>query len=277
MAKPSMINPIPDQVVNELASYGPFDLKNFIRPAEGGPALRYSAALKDHRPLPTGMILTGDGILTGIPAKGTQGIYEVVVTAGEGPDAITAGFIFTVKPSLENKEAAYLDKLKSQIWEALDQRLPLPDSGAFELPITELDIYYLLERWGTLTIWDAFNLDPPSQKIALNLPGASPHYHVFDRGSSVIMAPVDLFSYERGIQDGVVTARALAQEIYKRGWTIEMAGLDKWIRTAWIEFQQLGDQYGKHLEIINYIPSAEEINAYSARALSMSMLKKSPE
>ncbi|MBX3708992.1 MAG: hypothetical protein KIT56_04565 [Gammaproteobacteria bacterium] len=272
MAEPVLLKPIPSQMVNELASYGPFDIKDFIQSPEGDD-LQFHAELKDGQALPKGMILTGDGVLTGIPAKDTQGIYEIVVHAKNDAGAIQTTFVMTIKPSLANNEADYVDKLKSQVWEALQQQLPLPNLGSLlELPITQLDIYYLLERWGTLTIWDAFNLDPPSEKKLLTLKGVSEHYHVYDRGSSLIMCPKDLFSHERSIQDGIQTVRALAREVYDRDWTIEMAGLDKWTHAAWVELQYLGDQHGKRIEIINYTPTAEEMKAYTARASSNTMV-----
>lgn len=277
MAAPVLIHPIPAQIVNELASFGPFDLKTFIQTEDEGVSdLRFSASLKSGEPLPKGMILTGDGILTGIPGQNTQGNYEVLVTAENADGKLEESFVFTIKPSMVNTEVNYLDKLKSQVWDALEQQLPIPDMGSLlSLPITKLDIYYLLERWGTLTVWDAFNLDPPHEKQLLDIKGVSPHYNVYDRGSSLIMCPKDLFSTDRTIADGLQTARAMAGEIYSRGWTIEMAGLDKWTRAAWVELQLLGDQHGKHIEIINYQPTDDELMLYEMKAESM--VKNEPE
>jgi hypothetical protein len=269
MAAPVLIQPIPPQIVNELASYGPFDLKKYIQSAEGSSATYFSAELHDGRALPTGMILTGDGIFTGIPAKNTEGNYKIIVTAENDSGTLKETLLFTIKPAFMDEKTDHLDKLKAQIWEALEHQLPIPETGLdalLSLPITKLDVYYLLERWSTLTIWDAFNLDPPSQKIPLTLKGASEHYHVYDRGSSLIMSPKDLFSHERTIQDGIQTAKAMAREVYQRGWTIEMAGLDKWTHATWIELQMLGDRHGKHLDILNYEPSTEELHAYSTQS-----------
>ena len=152
MAAPVVIAPIPAQIVNELASFGPFDLKKFIQ-APDGAIVRFKAELKSGASLPTGMILTGDGILTGIPAKDTQGVHEIVVIAENDDGSIIATFPFTIKPTITNKEADNVDKLKSQVWEALGQNLPIPDlTELLNLPITALDVYYILESWGTLTI-----------------------------------------------------------------------------------------------------------------------------
>jgi len=263
MADSILIQPIPDQVVNERAGFGPIDLRNNIEPAEGTGALKFSASLKNGKALPPGLIVTSDGLLTGIPAKNTQGNYEIVVTTVNESGKLETTFNMTIKPILSS-ESTIVDKLKTKVWEAMEKQLPIPElNELLALPITQLDVYYILERWGTLTIWDAFNLDPPHEKHLLTLEGVSPHYNIWDRGSSLIMCPKDLFSHERTIRDGVQTAQALAREIYKRDWTIEMAGLDKWTRSAWVEFQRLGDLHGKKIEIINYQPTPEEVRVYT--------------
>lgn len=263
-----LIKPIPNQVINELASYGPFDLKQYIQAVEGAPQLQFNAELKDGQALPKGMICTSDGIVTGIPAKGTQGNYEVVVTAKNEGEPKQTTFILIIKPSFADKEADYVDKLKSQIWEALEQHLPVPELGELlDRPITKLDIYSLLERWSIITIWDAFNLDPPGDKKLITLEGVSQHYLVYDRGSSIIGCPKDLFSHERTLEDGLKTARAMAREVYKRQWTIEMAGLDKLLRGVWVELQRLADVHGKALEIINYQPTPGVIKIYTSELL----------
>lgn len=267
MAQPVLVEPIPPQIVNELASYPPFDLKKYIQEPSGG-ALTFKAQIKGGAALPTGMILTSDGILTGIPAKDTQGIHEIEVTIDSDTASLNTTFVLTIKPSLATTdEEKYLEKLKLQVWEAMEKNLPIPElRDLLELPVTEMDIYYLLERWGTLTIWNAFDLDPPSQRKLLNLEGASKHYNVYDRGSSIIMCPKDLFSYERTLLDGMQTAKAMAREVYNRSWTIEMAGLAKWTRNVWVELQILGDKHGKHIDIINYTPSEKDEKVYSAEA-----------
>ena len=105
----------------------------------------------------------------------------------------------------------------------------------------------------------------------LTLEGTSPHYNVYDRGSCLVACPKDLFSHVRTIDDGLQTARAMAREVYKRDWTIELAGLDKMSRAAWVEIQHLGDLNGKRLEVINFIPTPDDVKVYSAQALEKSM------
>lgn len=265
MEAPELMKEIPPQVVNERAAYGPFDLKNFVKAKDGTP-VHFMAELADGKALPKGLICTEDGLVTGIPGKGTQGNYEIVLTIKNEAGTIQTKFSFVIKPS-PTTDINYIDQLKSQVWQALEQNLPIPDlSELFERDITPLDLYYLLERWGIVTMWDAFNLEAPGEKVLLKLEGASPHYNVYDRGSCLVMAPKDLYSYERTIADGLQTARAMAREVYRRNWTIEMAGFDKMMRAAWVEIQHLNDQHGKNLEIINYRPSDEDLKVYTAQA-----------
>ena len=81
MGAPVLVKPIPAQVINEQAAYGPFDLKQYIEVQEGGAAgLHFQAELSDGQSLPQGLICTSDGLITGIPAKGTEGHYEIIVT-----------------------------------------------------------------------------------------------------------------------------------------------------------------------------------------------------
>lgn len=265
MSAPIVIKPIPAQVINEGAAYGPFNLKDYIQ----GESINFSAALDNGNALPTGMICTADGTLTGIPAKHSQGIYHVVITAENAEGSVDAEFDMTIKAGLTDRPANYFDELKSQIWEAVGNNLPIPDLGELaNRPISIVEYYYLLERWGILRVWDAFNLDPPGELHLLNLEGTSKHFNVYDRGSCIVAVPKDLFSHERTLLDGIVTAQAVAREVYKRGWTVELVGLDKYTRSAWLEIQHLGDQYGKQLEVINYQVSPQDVKLYTIQAQS---------
>lgn len=267
MQVPNLSKPIPPQIINEQAAFAPFDLKVFF---ESEAKLQFEAGLADGSALPKGMICTADGILTGIPAKGTQGNYEVSIIAQNEAGETSATFVLTIKPTLSMPEGEYLDKLKSQVWQAVEQNLPIPDlSEMYTQPITPLEIYYLLERWGILTIWDAFNLEAPGDKVKLNLPGASKHYHVYDRGSCLIATPKDLYSHERTLEDGLQTARAMAQEVYGRQWTVELSGFDKLTRAAWVELNHLGDKFGKAVEIINYNATPSDVKIYRDEAVGI--------
>lgn len=270
MEAPVLVKPIPSQVVNERAAFGPFELNEYIK-APDDTKLTFRAELQDGEALPKGLICTEDGIITGIPGKDTHGNYVIVITAENTAGSVQAEMVLAIKPSLLTTGTEYMDQLKSQVWAALEQNLPIPNiEEIYSRPITDLEIYYLLERWATLTIWDAFNLELPGEKHALTLEGASEHYHVYDRGSCIIISPKDLFSYTRTLEDGLRTARAAAKEVYNREWTAQLTGFEKFTRAAWVEFQLLNDRFGKNLEVIGYSPSVDDMRLYTTE----SMVKK---
>ena len=271
--KTVFFKPIPPQVINEGASFGPLSLRDFVEASVDFSTVTFQAALSDDQPLPKGLICTGDGIITGIPPVDTAGNYTVNVTAKmkDAQPEITT-FILTIKQSLlatiDDQESP-LWELKTQVWEALEKGLPLPDlSGLAQLPVTSADVYYLLERWAVMTIYDAFNLESMGPKNALTLEGASPHYHIYDCGTCLVGAPKDLFSHERTLEDGLMTARAMAREVYQRKWTIEFTGFDKMVRAAWIELQILADKHGKSLDILYFKPKEEDVKLYALKSSS---------
>src|SRR5437868_5210711 len=110
MAAPVLIEPIPPQVVNELAAFGPMDLKRFIQVPADSPEVVFTAELKDGRALPKGLICTADGILTGIPAKDTKGNYEILIKAQNPEGAVETTLVFAIKPVLTT-ESGFIDKL----------------------------------------------------------------------------------------------------------------------------------------------------------------------
>lgn len=265
MEAPIIIKPVPAQTINELAGFRPFRIADFIA-APDGSAIRFEAGLKGGASLPKGMICTSDGILTGIPARGTAGIYEVVVTAQNEAGSIDVPFGLTINPGISTPDT-YITDIKAAVWSALQQQLPIPElDELYNRPINILDVYYLLERWGILTAWDAFNLDAPAKKILLNLEGTSEHYNVYDRGCCIVACPKDLFSHERTLADGIQTAKAVAREVYKRNWTVELTGFDKLSRAAWVEIQRMGDVHGKQLEVINFDPTTSDVKLYAAQS-----------
>jgi hypothetical protein len=261
MEAPKIIKPIPTQLMNELASYGPFDLTAFIQTPDGSP-MRFQAGL-ENASLPRGLICSGNGMLTGIPAKNTRGQYQVIVVAENEAGSVSANFGLQINPGIAKETLSSFDSLKSEVWHALENNLPIPDlMEAYGRPITVMEVYYLLERWSAIKIWDVFNLDSPGEKVPLKLEGASEHYDVYDRGSCIVAAPKDLFSDERTLEDGLKTARALAGEAYKRRWSVELVGFEKFTRAAWIELQRLEQQHGYGVDIINYQVSSKDVKLH---------------
>jgi hypothetical protein len=168
------------------------------------------------------------------------------------------------RPVINDKEQLY-SKIKAEVWEALGKNMPLPELGdVLNRPVSLTEVYYLLQLFATLTIWDVYNLEYPGEKTVLKLEGASPHYNVYDRGCCIVGAPKDLYSHERTLEDALNTARAMAREVYKRGWVIEFAGFEKMVRVAWVELQLLADKHGKSLEILHYNPSPSDLKIFDS-------------
>lgn len=264
-----VVRPISRQVVNEGAAFGPFDLKDYIKTETDSPIpIQFVAGLANGDALPRGMICTSNGIVSGIPAAGTKGNYEIVVTASTDPKTtLTVTFNLLIKSRIALESHELLDSLKARVWEAVGKDLPIPDIGdLINRPITAVEIYYLLERFATLTIWDVYNLDMPSDKVLINIDGVSEHYYVYDRGSCLVATPKDLFSHERTTEDALMTARAMAGEAFKRGWVIEFAGFNKMVRAAWVELQLLADKFGREVEVLHYVPTADDLKVYANRA-----------
>lgn len=271
---PILKQAIPAQTINEGSAFGPFNLKEFVEsPApESGEVQFLVRSAKGG--LPEGLICTTDGIISGTPAKGTRGKYNLMVVAenkSEIPFSVEFELTIRAAPGEKTEAAAteWLPELKTRVWEALGKDLPAPQlSQLANHPLTVVEIYYLAERFATLTIWDAYNFEPPSDKKLLTLPDSSPHYAIYDRGSCLVGVPKDLFSHERTGNDLLKTAIAMAGEAYKRGWAIQLSGFDKMTRAAWIELQYLGEKHGKQLEILYYTPSESDLKIYSERLKS---------
>jgi hypothetical protein len=269
-SSPMLIKPISSLIVNEGASLQPLNLNDYIQSPDGG-LLRFSAALTNGASLPKGLIGTTDGIISGIPAGGTQGTYDILVTAENNIGIeLTVAFSLVIKPNLAMAGAEHEElfgTFKTKVWEALINNLPVPDVGdILNRPISVIELYYLLQRFAVLTIWDVYNLEMPSEKRILQLEGMSQHFTIYDRGSCIVGAPKDLFNYERTLEDALITARVMAREVYHRSWTIELSGFNKMVRGAWVELQHLGDKNGRHIDILRYDPTTDDMRIYTEQA-----------
>lgn len=267
MEAPKLIKAIPNQGVNERAAYGPFDLAEFIQ-APDGSDIHFEAEVQDGASLPKGMICTYDGLVTGIPAKGTSGNYEVIISATNDAGSITAQFNLSIQPSMASKDTQdYADELKQKIWEAIENNEAIPDlTELLGRDVTPGDIYYLLERWASLTIYDAYNLEPPGEKKLIQLQGASQYFETFDRGCCLVARPKDLFSHERTLADAIQTAQALAREAVRRDWVVELVGFSKLTRAAWVEIQHLAETMQKKIDVLNFEPTTNDVKLYHDRS-----------
>lgn len=271
--EPVLIKVIPNIVINEGAALGPIDLKQYIQPFDPkSEKLHFTAELTNGAALPNGIICTSTGILSGIPARDTVGSFEVHLVA-ENPvngTQFETQFFLTIKERIEiGGEPQFYTGLKKQIWDALEKNQPVPEfAELFNRQLTAVEIYYLMQRFATLTIYDVYNLERPGDLKILTLDGASPHYNIYDRGSCLVGAPKELFSHERTVEDALITAKVMAREVYQRGWTIEFVGFQKMMRASWVELQVLAEQYGKSLEVLHYKPSLKDLKLYETEVKS---------
>jgi hypothetical protein len=267
---PVITKPIPTDIqINEGSPWGPLHLQDYIQsPDPMSGEVRFYAELQNGMALPKGLFCSMDGLFGGVPEAGTAGAYQIILIAendSEDPLIMNINLTVNTRPATDDPE--HLRKLKFQVWEALVNNNPIPEmTSLLNRPITATEIYYLLQRYAVLSIWDVYNLEPPGPLKLLNLAGNSPHYNVYDRGSSLIAAPKDLFSYQRTLADAIQASKVLAREVYKRGWTIEFAGFNKMARAAWIELKVLGDKTGKQLEVLHYTPDFNDLRIYSAES-----------
>lgn len=263
---PILIKPIPPQIVNEGAAFGPINLNDYIQLPDNKSPLKFYAELSDGRALIDGVICTESGTLGGIPAVGMEGIYVITIHAQGAGDEFTTSISLTVKERISMLEGhQYFTDLKSKIWEALGSNSPLPEiESLLDRPLTLVEVYYLIQRFATMTIWDVHNLDVPGDNIKIQPEGVSPHFQIYDRGSCLVGAPIDLFNHERTLEDALQTARAMAREAYKRGWTVELTGFNKMVRASWVEIQILSAKHGKPLEVLHYEPTDADQKLYQA-------------
>lgn len=168
--------------------------------------------------------------------------------------------------ALDNTEA--VDALKQQAWKALSEGKPHPDLSALaERGVTPLEVQALLERWATLTIYDAFNLEAPGIKQPLELHGVSEHFVVYDRGSCLVAGPKSLVSHDWTLADGLKTVVAMAREAYNRHWTIELVGYEKYRRAAWVELELLSRQLGRSVDVLNFTPAMQDFRIVNEKIM----------
>jgi hypothetical protein len=267
---PVLIKPLPSPFVfYEGKQLGPIDLGEFIQSPneESGVAKFYVELYETGEALPLRIICTTDGLFGGIAAPGTKGHYRVmIIVENNSPEALLLESEITISEVPAAEDPAFFANVKAQVWDALGNNQPAPAiNDALARPITPAEVYYLMQRFGSMTIWDVYNLETPGPKVVLALPDISSHYNIYDRGCCLVGAPKSLFSYERTLNDALQTAKVMAREVYKRGWTIEFGGFNKMVRAAWIELQLLQSKFNKPIEIMHYTPSDRDLKIYDAQ------------
>jgi hypothetical protein len=266
-ALPVIAKPIPSVEALESGAFGPIDFNDYIKaPDNSKGSIKFFMELTDGEDLPQGLLCTTAGLFGGRPAVGTAGTYEVnLIARFNDEQPLFVQMVLSIKPGLVTDDPNHLNNLKNQVWAALGKNQPPPNfADALNRPVTATEIYYLLQQYASLSIWDVYNLEPPGEKILLSLDNSSPYYNIYDRGSCLVGAPKDLFSFQRTLADALQTARVMAQEVFKRGWTIEFSGFNKMAKAAWVEIQLQQDIQGRPMEILHYSPTQNDLKLYAA-------------
>lgn len=133
-------------------------------------------------------------------------------------------------------------------------------------PVSKTDVYYLLQLFFPLKVWNAFDFSKPKSYTEIQIPGQSAHFRIVDGGSCFIMHPRELFSHERSIKDGIQTAKALASFIHDKMWTVEMAGFEKGQRAFWVQWQHRNIQKESEYDILRYNPTQQDLHVYHNEA-----------
>lgn len=169
----------------------------------------------------------------------------------------------------QNMEAA--NASQQQVWLALNEGKPHPGlKSLIERAVTPLEVYYLLERYGTLTIYDAFNLATPGVKIPLALPNVNKHFTIYDCGSSLVAAPNDLFTHERTLADGLQAVEVMVAEAVNRNWrVVDLVGYEKYRHAAWVALDVLSLQVGRSVDVLNFTASVKDHQIAKDKRLSV--------
>ncbi|MBU1558340.1 MAG: hypothetical protein KJ588_00885, partial [Gammaproteobacteria bacterium] len=231
--------------------------------------LTFEAVLESGDALPADIVCSKDGVMSGVAQAGTAKdvAYNISVTVQSASlEPFTFLVVLTIysaerSQASEEGEMFYEQAKKAhealkQYWQEIAAGEEHPDlDELLNRDVTPEDVYYMLERFATLVVWNADDLNPPSEGKLLKLKNASPLFRVYDFGVVLVASPVNLFDVHRPLGAALETARAMMQEVQRRKWNIEMAGLAKMMTAAWVEVKRLNlDAKDHQIEVHNYEP-----------------------
>ena len=123
------------------------------------------------------------------------------------------------------------------------------------------DVYFLLGRYATLTIWD-FNSPGPAGEFAgvLESPSGA---KVYDFTNCLSTSPGEkMFDQHRSLAGDLATSQFMLEEAHRRGWIVELSGYDKMVRAAWVRAMQLD------MTVEGYQPDANDYELYLSKHTS---------
>lgn len=266
---------LPIIVTVEGREMEPFEINNYLD-NPNNKTIEVTAALANGSPLPKGLKCSDDGKITGKPLKGTaaEQPYNVNIIVR---DKSGVGAIFPALLKIHTDES-YQEDIKKRddlanYWERLQQGLPLPNiEEILNRKISKSDIYWLLGRFATLTVWNGDDLSSPQDGKIIIIKGASDKFNVYEfyndnrQAVAIVTSPKELFDHDRTMADAIQTAKAMAHNIKERGWNCEMAGFGIMTVALWMEVQHLNSiatEDQKKIDIYHYHPSDRAYYLYN--------------
>ncbi len=243
-------------------------------------SLKFSAELSLGGAMPENLTCSEDGVISGILARNTAALLPhsvSVVAEGEAIEPL-AFDIYLYIVAAEGAEAEEAEELQpaelefdleqfDQYWKAFNDKLDLPDlEELLTRQITKRDIYYFINKFATLTVWNADDYRPADVGELISIQGESEHFMVYNFDVALVATPKDLYSTSRTMGDALQTARSMVQEAYKRKWNVELAGLDKMVSAGWVEAEWLNKNKDEYkMAVKNFIPSENDWTNLSKR------------
>ena len=204
--------------------------------------------------LPEGISLGNDGVLRGSPRMGATigSPYKIVVDVND--EAYQQPIDLHVGAQLRPEDIA---NRQGQIWRAFhdSDELPMDFVEFVERPISKLDVYHLVERFASFTIWNADDRSIAGEGRQIRIRESNDKFLIYDFEVCIVATPKDLFAGDRTLGDAVDTGRAMVREAHRRRWHVEFGGFDKMATQAWHEVQKLNNRSRHKMEIKNYTPT----------------------
>lgn len=237
--------------ITEGRDMRPFDSSRCL--AEDYDATAFTMDAINGGDLPGGVDLDQLGVLRGVPMMGTSAgsPYKVVVDIND--EDLHLPLEIHVGEQLRPDQISYR---KGKIWKAFDDGETIPEDilEFVERPITKQDVYHLLERYASFTLWNADDMRLAENGNRIKINGSSDKFQVFDFDVCLVATPKDLFDSQRTLQDALVTARAMTREVHRRRWNVEFGGFDRMAYAGWLEVQTLNSKSRHKMTIKNYTP-----------------------
>lgn len=206
--------------------------------------------------LPEGITLDAKGVLRGSPRMGSSVSSPFHLQIDINDESCIQPIELRVGVQMNPEE---IEKRQLDIWQAFQEGRDLPQDfiELLERPVTKADIYHLIERYASFTVWNSDDMRLAKEGRKIKIRDVSDKYQIYDFDVCLVASPKDLLADDRSLKDALDTARGMVREVHRRRWNIELGGFDKMAMAAWYEVRELNDRSRHQMNIKNYTPPAE--------------------